>query len=188
MITPRAKGQTSRRFGPLLMFEVLAITESVFVQNDDDVSEDIAEVPTLASMEEMLGTPDVVRSRAHASRANLLTPSTSASGAGGEAGAYDSRYPNGFSEDGVRAPLPNIRDVLIRGVGPDQEEGGVMGALQAAMGSRADVAAEEKDTTDWIFHPPEVGVQRRLGNGLDLGKRFHVARCFFPSDWLIAFV
>lgn len=149
------------------------MTESVFVQNDD--SEGVADVPTLASMEEMLGTPDIVRNRAHASRANRSTPSTSATGDGWEAGAYDSRYPNGFSEDGIRAPLPNIRDVLIRSVGPDQEEGGVMGALQAAMGSRADVAAEEKDTTDWIFHPPEVGVLR-LGYGLNLGKSFYVAR------------
>lgn len=90
----------------------------------------------------------------------LSTPSGSAGG--GSPGEQDQRYPGGYSEDGVRAPIPNRRDRLIGGAG-DHAVGrgaGTMlgGMLRGALVGRAGggASADEKDNTDWIFSIPEV--------------------------------
>lgn len=90
-----------------------------------------------------------------------------AGGAGGEGGAvspgeHDPLYPGGFSEDGVRAPLPAVTDRLIGGLGGGGggAGGGAMlgGMLRGSMAVGAGGGSmEEKDNADWIFDIPEVG-------------------------------
>lgn len=76
--------------------------------------------------------------------------------AGGGPDPEDLAYPNGYSEDGVRAPDSNRRDTLIGGADLHGVGGrGILGALHETVGG-ASSAVEEKDNTDWIFAPPEV--------------------------------
>lgn len=94
---------------------------------------------------------------ARAARSSAARRASSASGGdGGEAGADDPRYPNGYSEDGVRAPDSNRRDILIGG--PDHPGMAGRGRLDAVHGSAGARSAsmEEKDNTDWIFDAPNV--------------------------------
>lgn len=67
-------------------------------------------------------------------------------------------YPGGFSEDGVRAPIPNRRDRLIDGavdhpIGPT---GAILSELIRGSLGRAGATPAEEDKTDWIFSIPEV--------------------------------
>lgn len=91
-------------------------------------------------------------------------------GAGGDADPHDPAYPNGYSEDGVRAPDSNRRDTLIGGADLHGVGGrGILGALHGTVGG-ASPAVEEKDNTDWIFAPPEVILC--FGGGLILRPMF----------------
>lgn len=87
----------------------------------------------------------------------------------------DQRYPGGFSADGVRAPIPTMRDRLIGGSGSHHGMdlgggitlGGIMGGMMgggggAAGGGGGGGGREEKDNTDWIFNIPEVCVCTRV--------------------------
>lgn len=86
------------------------------------------------------------------------------SGGGASPGEHDLLYPGGFSEDGVRAPLPAVTDRLIGGSGGGGSGGGGGGAMLGGMlrGSMAGGvgagggSVEEKDNADWIFEIPEV--------------------------------
>lgn len=93
----------------------------------------------------------------------LVLPTMAAGTVGGNPGAQDRRYPGGYSEDGVRAPIPNTRDRLImRGI-----EGGA-------------AAEEEKDNTDWIFNIPEVCCRGQTGGRRLLAVYFlYFVLCLF---------
>lgn len=67
-------------------------------------------------------------------------------------------YPGGYSEDGVRAPIPNRRDRLIDGVvdHPIGPTGAILGDLIRGSMARAGATLAEEDKTDWIFSIPEV--------------------------------
>lgn len=131
-----------------------APTMNRLIQSDDDTMDDGDDQPTSSSINDLLDIASLTRSMGYASLSSRSQPPATA--AGGDAGIHDSRYPNGYSDDGVRAPIPARRDILIGGSDPDDVTGGGMaGAMHRAMSSRS-TAAEEKDTTDWIFNPPEV--------------------------------
>lgn len=80
-------------------------------------------------------------------------------------------YPGGYSEDGVRAPIPNRRDRLIG----DGHHGGMGSAGGVVIGGSMGIGPrgigggfnpgeeEEKDNTDWIFNIPEVCNMLRRG-------------------------
>lgn len=95
-------------------------------------------------------------SRRSAGRRSDESGGSASGSSGGDAGPHDPLYPNGYSEDGVRAPDSNRRDTLIGGVDLHGAGGrGILGALHGAVGGPS-AAVEEKDNTDWIFAPPEV--------------------------------
>lgn len=92
-------------------------------------------------------------------------PSASRRSAEGVSDDQERLYPNGYSEDGVRAPLPTTRDRLIGGSDRHGAGGRGMtgGGASGALGSRSG-AAEETDTTDWIFTIPEVCFKLAVGS------------------------
>lgn len=121
----------------------------------------------LGSMAEMVGLsglvmPGLMSGAAPGGRGSR--PSASSSGTEGASGDQERLYPNGYSADGVRAPLPTTRDRLIGGSDRHGAGGrGMMGGgASAALGSRSG-AAEETDSTDWIFTIPEVCLKWLLG-------------------------
>ncbi|CAN0124899.1 unnamed protein product, partial [Scytosiphon promiscuus] len=109
---------------------------------------------------------------------------------GGSPGEQDPLYPGGFSEDGVRAPIPTRRDRLIGGTGGIMAGGGGGGAmlggmLRGVMAGAGDAdgvgrggSLEEKDNTDWIFTIPE---------GLSFPSAFLETRqiCKEQKKWLM---
>jgi thioredoxin-related protein len=86
-------------------------------------------------------------------------------GGGAPAQEHDPMYPNGFDAEGVRAPLPSVRDRLI---------GGGMGSLDSYSGYEV----EREENIDWVFPPPE---------GLSVPVSFDDTRqlCKDQERWLL---
>lgn len=113
----------------------------------------------LGSVSSLGGLPGFAVPRSEGAGASSASRSlgSNSPATGSVEGEHDG-YPGGFSEDGVRAPIPNRRDRLIDGavdhpIGPT---GAILGELIRGSLGRAGATPAEEDKTDWIFSIPEV--------------------------------